>query len=173
MAVPIKKGVEFDCSMFDVRCKQECVSGGLRHTDKCPYDNYRGSAARRPYEEIGGVKFYDNPLVDGVTDTRVFITDASPKISKGYQGTYAKNSDGGDTLIMVTTEKSISQKGAKSMAKNTNTPAAPVAANNGSFQPTFRKYADMTQSEKDAFRQGAKTSENKVKERLGFIKPKN
>ena len=57
------------------------------------------------------------------------------------------------------------------MAKNTNTPAAPVAANNGNFTPTFRKYADMTQSEKDAFRQGAKTSENKVKERLGFIRP--
>ena len=142
MAVPIKKGVEFDCSMFDVRCKQECVSGGIRHIDKCPYDNYN--------------------------DKRNENAMASPKIPKGYQGVYA---DGGKTLVMVTTEKSISQKGVNSMAKNTNTPAAPVAANNGGFQPTFRKYADMTQSEKDAFRQGAKTSENKVKERLGFIRP--
>jgi hypothetical protein len=149
MGIPIKKGVEFDCDMFNVRCKQPCVSGGLRHTDKCPYDNYNSAArTQRPYEEIGGVKFYDNPLVDGVTDKRLFITDPPPK------------------------------KGAKTMAKNTTTPAP---ANNGGgnnnggkpFTPTFRKYNDMTQGEKDAFRQGAKTSENKVKERLGFTKPKN
>ncbi len=147
MAVPIKKGVEFDCDMFNVRCKQQCVSGGLRHTDKCPYDNYKQGA--------------------------------NPKIPKGYSGTYAKNSSGGDTLIMVTSTKSISgdtPKGAKSMAndkKSGNNPAANGGNGNGNFQPTFRKYADMSDSEKAAFRQGAKTSENKVKERLGFTKPKN
>ena len=110
MAVPIKKGVAFDCSMFDVRCMQECVSGGLRHTDKCPYDNYN--------------------IKPGVTP-----------------------------------------KGVNTMAdKKSNKPAAPVSGN-GDFQPTFRKYADMSDSEKACFRQGAKTSENKVKERLGFIRP--
>jgi hypothetical protein len=40
------------------------------------------------------------------------------------------------------------------------------------FQPTFKKYADMTPGEQATFRQGAKTSENKVKERLGFIRPR-
>jgi len=47
------------------------------------------------------------------------------------------------------------------------------SGNGGNFTPTFRKYRDMNDSEKQAFRQGAKTSENKVKERLGFTKPKN
>lgn len=104
---------------------------------------------------------------------------ANQKIPKGYQGVYAKNADGTDTLIMVMSEKSTTgatPKGAKTMAKNTAKPAAnsgnqQSVANN--FQPTFRKYSDMNDSEKAAFRQGAKTSENKVKERLGFTKPKN
>jgi hypothetical protein len=74
--------------------------------------------------------------------------------------------------------KGDTPKGAKSMADNKKggKPAAPAnngRGNNGGFQPTFRKYADMTDTEKAAFRQGAKTSENKVKERLGFTKPKN
>jgi hypothetical protein len=52
---------------------------------------------------------------------------------------------------------------------------APVnnGSGSGGFTPTFRKYADMSDGEKAAFRQGAKTSENKVKERLGFTKPRN
>ena len=143
MAVPIKKGVEFDCLMFEVHCKQPCVSGGIRHIDKCPYDNYNG--------------------------TRNENAMANPNIPKGYQGVYAKNSNGGDTLVIVTTETGTKTKGAKTMAKNNNTPAN--SGGNTNFQPTFRKYADMSQGEKDAFRQGAKTSENKVKERLGFIRP--
>lgn len=143
MAVPIKKGVEYDCPMFDVRCKQPCVSNGLRQISKCPYDNYNSS-----------------------------------KIPVGYQGHYAKNSS---TLIMATrvvnaNSTGIPPKGANSMAntKNNSKPVAPATGNgNNGFQPTFRRYQDMSDTEKAAFRQGAKTSENKVKERLGFVKPKN
>lgn len=58
------------------------------------------------------------------------------------------------------------------MAEKKTTGGKPKTGNNG-FQPTFRKYKDMTESEQAAFRQGAKTSENKVKERLGFTKPRN
>lgn len=138
--------------MFEVHCNQECVSGGVRHTDKCPYDNYRKQGTS---------------------------TMANQKIPKGHQGVYAKNSSGGDTLIMVTSEQSImgeNPKGAKTMVKNTAKPAAESGNQNkgaSGFQPTFRKYKDMTESEQAAFRQGAKTSENKVKERLGFTKPRN
>ena len=109
--VPVKKGVEYDCLMFEVRCKQECVSGGLRRTDKCPYDNYNSKTGIKP-------------------------------------------------------------KGAKTMAKNSNKPAANGGQQSSLFQPTFRKYEDMNDGEKAAFKQGCKTSENKVKERLGFVKPK-
>lgn len=104
---------------------------------------------------------------------------ANQKIPKGYQGVYAKNSSGADTLIMVTSEQTITgekPKGAKTMAKSTAKPAADSGNQNkgaNGFQPTFRKYKDMTESEQAAFRQGAKTSENKVKERLGFTKPRN
>ena len=103
---------------------------------------------------------------------------ANQKIPKGYQGVYAKNADGTDTLVMVTSKQSITgatPKGATTMAKNTAKPAESGNQNKGAggFQPTFRKYKDMTESEQAAFRQGAKTSENKVKERLGFTKPKN
>lgn len=62
------------------------------------------------------------------------------------------------------------------MAKSTAKPAANGGNQNkgaNGFQPTFRKYKDMTEGEQAAFRQGAKTSENKVKERLGFTKPRN
>lgn len=144
MAVPIKKGVEYDCPMFEVRCKQPCVSGGLRHTDKCPYDNYRNE-----------------------------VKMANQKIPKGYQGTYIKSADGSQTLVMVTNEKSTTKSGekpkgaTKTMAEKKN--SSGKSYNN--FQPTFRKYADMTEGEQAAFRQGAKTSENKVKERLGFTRP--
>ena len=132
-----QRGVEFDCGMYDVRCTQECASGGLRHTSDCPYDNYKGN----------------------------------PKIPKGYQGTYAKNSDGGSTLIMVTSEQKISKKGATKMAKPTTKPAP---ANNGGkpFTPTFKKYADMNKGEQEAFKQGASMVNNNVKERLGLKKPK-
>ena len=37
------------------------------------------------------------------------------------------------------------------------------------FTPTFRTYASMNQGEQDAFRQGAKTVENKVKTNLGLV----
>ena len=141
----IKRGVTFDCDMFNVRCKQECVSGGVRHTSKCPYDNYRGLPPR---------------------------SASSPKIPKGYNGTYAKTSDGGVQLVMVTTEQTISQgiipKGAKTMAKNNN-------YNGGGkpFTPTFKKYANMNADEQAAFKQGASMVNNNVKERLGLKKPKN
>lgn len=147
MAVPIKKGVEFDCPMFEVRCKQPCVSGGLRHTDKCPYDNYRKEAKM-----------------------------VNQKIPKGYQGTYIKSADGSQTLVMVTNEKSTTKSGAtpkgatKTMADNKKNNGG-KSGNKYDFQPTFRKYADMSEGEQAAFRQGAKTSENKVKERLGFTRP--
>ena len=62
------------------------------------------------------------------------------------------------------------------MTKSTAKPAAESGNQNkgvNGFQPTFRKYKDMTESEQAAFRQGAKTSENKVKERLGFTKPRS
>jgi hypothetical protein len=114
VALKAVKGQEYDCPMFEVRCKQPCVSGGLRHTDKCPYDNYNSKGA--------------------------------------------------------------TPKGANSMAdnkKSTGKSTAPANNGSGGFTPTFRKYADMSDGEKAAFRQGAKTSENKVKERLGFTKPRN
>lgn len=107
---------------------------------------------------------------------------ANPKIPKGYKGLYAKNSDGKDTLIMVMSEKpttGAAPKGADTMADKKSTGGKPAAdsgnqnSNGNNFKPTFRKYKDMTESEQAAFRQGAKTSENKVKERLGFTKPKN
>lgn len=53
----------------------------------------------------------------------------------------------------------------KKQAKN-----VPAKSNN-TFAPTFRKYKSMSESEQAAFRQGAKTTENRVKERLGFKKP--
>ena len=118
MAVPIKKGVPFDCLMFEVRCKQECVENGLRQASKCPYDNYKG----------------------------------------------------------------VSPKGVNAMGNSTNRPApkpAPKPApaqtgnGNGGFTPTFRKYADMNSGEQAAFKQGAKTVENKVKQNLGLTKPKD
>lgn len=111
---PAVKGVEYDCHMFEVRCRQECVSGGVRRTDKCPYDNYNSNS-----------------------------------------------------------KKGVTPKGANLMADNNNKSGGNKGNNNGNFTPTFRKYSDMSDSEKACFRQGAKTSENKVKERLGFTKPKN
>lgn len=105
---------------------------------------------------------------------------ANPKIPKGYQGVYAENANGGRTLIMVTSEKTIAKSGdkpkgeTKTMADNKKANNKSATANSyGEFQPTFRKYSDMSDGEKAAFRQGAKTSENKVKERLGFTKPKS
>ena len=69
---------------------------------------------------------------------------ANPKIPKGYSGTYAKNSSGGDTLIMVTkTVTAKSEKGANAMADNKKG-GKPAGGGNGNFTPTFRKYADMT-----------------------------
>jgi|GEM_PF-6603497 len=142
--------------MFDVRCKQECVSGGLRHTDKCPYDNYRKKGADKT---------------------------ASPKIPTGYQGSFLNDADGKPVMVMASRTVEISEKpkrgvtpkGEKAMAKNTN---APAPANNGGgkngggFKPTFRKYADMTDDQKECFRQGAKMHENKIKDRLGMLPPK-
>jgi len=60
-------------------------------------------------------------------------------------------------------------------SKKTTTSKKP-AANTGSntnFQPTFRKYNDMSPSEQAAFRQGATTVGNKVKENLGLRKPRD
>ncbi len=51
------------------------------------------------------------------------------------------------------------------MAKQTSAKAADKTNN---FKPTFRKFDSMTDGEKDAFRQGAKTVANRVKENLGL-----
>ena len=97
----------------------------------------------------------------------------NPKIPKGYQGHYAKNSSGDLTLIMVTNEQTNSKKGVNTMAKDTKKPApANSGGNNNGFTPTFRKYSDMSKGEQEAFRQGATTANNGIKERLGLKKPK-
>jgi len=44
---------------------------------------------------------------------------------------------------------------------------------NKEFTPTFRKYADMSPSEQAAFKQGATTVGNTVKENLGLRKPRD
>lgn len=99
---------------------------------------------------------------------------AQSKIPKGYQGTYGTASDGTSTLIMVsrnvdlTAQNKSNKKGVTTMASK---PKANTAANNN-FKPDFRKYSDMNSGEQAAFRQGAKTVENKVKENLGFKKPR-
>jgi|GEM_PF-1588814 len=51
------------------------------------------------------------------------------------------------------------------MATNAKAKSAPKKEE---WQPTFRRYDDMNEGEQAAFRQGAKTVENKVKENLGF-----
>ena len=51
-----------------------------------------------------------------------------------------------------------------------------MAANNkkaNDFKPTFKKYSAMSKSEQEAFKQGATTANNSIKERLGLKKPKN
>ena len=59
------------------------------------------------------------------------------------------------------------------MADKKNSGGKNTANNNDNgFTPTFRKYNDMNKGEQDAFRQGAKTVENKVKENLGLKKPR-
>lgn len=101
------------------------------------------------------------------------------KIPKGYQGTYAKNSNATSTLVMVTRDVDTTKKGGKTMAdkketKNTSTGSS--GGNNGvrkEFTPTFRKYSDMSQGEQEAFKQGATTANNNIKERLGLKKGKD
>lgn len=44
--------------------------------------------------------------------------------------------------------------------------------NSGGFVPTFRYYADMDEGEQAAFKQGATTANNNIKERLGLKKPR-
>ena len=58
--------------------------------------------------------------------------------------------------------------------KKTNTSTSSKKSDDGnkSFQPTFRKYGDMSPGEQAAFRQGATTVGNKVKENLGLRKPR-
>lgn len=57
------------------------------------------------------------------------------------------------------------------MAEKKQAKSTPAKSVN-SFTPTFRKYKSMNESEQAAFRQGAKTTENRVKEHLGFKRPK-
>ena len=47
------------------------------------------------------------------------------------------------------------------------------AKSGGGFTPTFRKYGEMNSGEQAAFRQGAATVSNKVKENLGLKKKKD
>jgi len=54
-----------------------------------------------------------------------------------------------------------------------NKKANSATAKSGNFTQTFRSYkTEMNEGEQAAFRQGAKTVENKVKDRLGFMPPK-
>ena len=46
----------------------------------------------------------------------------------------------------------------------------PAAEPKSDFKSTFRKYKDMNSGEQDAFKQGAKMVESKVKEKLGLKK---
>ena len=62
---------------------------------------------------------------------------------------------------------------ATSKAKTKQTKEEPKAQTNTGWQPTFRAYLSMNEGEQAAFRQGAKTVENKVKANLGFTKPKD
>lgn len=43
---------------------------------------------------------------------------------------------------------------------------------NDNFVPTFKRYEDMSIEEQNAFRQGAKTIENRVKEKIGLKEEK-
>jgi hypothetical protein len=93
---------------------------------------------------------------------------SSPKIPKGYQGTYAKNANGGDTLIMVSRhiDTTKSKKRSNDMADKKQ------AKGNDTFKPTFVKYDTMTEREKGIFKQGATTANNSIKEKLGLKKPR-
>lgn len=51
-------------------------------------------------------------------------------------------------------------------------PKNQTGTRNGNFTPTFRPYKTMNASEQAAFRQGASTVSNKVKENLGLKAPK-
>lgn len=67
------------------------------------------------------------------------------------------------------------------MADNKTKPAAKTNGgnngnnnrNNGGFTPTFRTYASLSDGEKEAFKQGATTANNNIKERLGLKKPRD
>ena len=56
---------------------------------------------------------------------------------------------------------------AKAKAETKKAPKAEATKND--FKPTFRNYKDMNEGEQAAFKQGAKTVENKVKDKLGLI----
>jgi len=62
---------------------------------------------------------------------------------------------------MATTPKKEAKKPAQTNSGNSN------------WQPTFRSYKSMSEGEQAAFRQGATTVENKVKENLGLKKPRD
>ena len=48
-----------------------------------------------------------------------------------------------------------------------------TAAKSNDFKPTFRAYKSMNDGEQAAFRQGATTVSNKIKENLGLKKKKD
>jgi len=48
-----------------------------------------------------------------------------------------------------------------------------TAAKNANFQKTFRSYKSMNEGEQAAFRQGATTANNSIKEKLGLKKPRD
>lgn len=55
----------------------------------------------------------------------------------------------------------------------TSKPKADTKAKiDSNFTPTFRKYETMNKGEQDAFRQGAATVSNRVKENLGLKQKK-
>ena len=105
---------------------------------------------------------------------------AQPKIPTGYQGSFLDGADGKPVMVMAARTVEINNKnsrgimppgvtpkGAKTMADNRKN-----SGGGKTFQRTFRKYADMTDDQKECFRQGAKMHENKIKDKLGMLPPK-
>ena len=58
------------------------------------------------------------------------------------------------------------------MSNKQTKPATQPAPAKKEFTPTFRRYDDMNSGEQAAFRQGATTVSNKVKENLGLKQKK-
>jgi len=74
---------------------------------------------------------------------------------------------------MANNTKSGKTTAAKSTAKKPTAKSTAKPTQSSGFQQTFRKYDSMNTGEQAAFRQGAATVSNKVKENLGLKKPRD